>query len=240
VEPNYSPVPQAEVEGVPRPGLLLKNVHTLYRGQFGRWFAITAPTSLLAALVLRTADQRAKTMLGSIPRWQLQWSEIAAATALRFGSFFVSWLLGCFALGAIATVVHGLDDDDGDGVWRHDSHQRARDHFGALLLAAWLTFCAYWAGMAVAGFVEVAAIRVVGWSHFNVAALAGSIVVASVISWLGAAVPLILRGNTGVWLALKRSVELSSGYEGALFLLVLASLAGSYVAWSATYYCFRL
>ena len=246
MEPNYSLAPQAEDGGVPHPGLLLKNVYGLYSSRWGRWFCITAPTSLLAAAVLFIADQRIKAIFRGIPRSELEnhWGEIAGVTLLRFGAFFLSWLLGCFALAAIATVVSGLDDDAGDTAWRNDSHQRAREHFGSLVLAALLTFCAFMAGIAVAGFVEFTAIRMVGWARFsrfnNVATLAGIVVVASVVSWLGTAIPLVVRGSTGVWAALKKSVELSNGYEGALFLLVVQSVAGSYVAWYMVYYGLRI
>ena len=64
----------------------------------------------------------------------------------------------------------------------------------------------------------------------------GYVTVASVVSWLGAAIPLILREEARIWASLKRSVELSSGYEGALFLLVLESVVGGFVAWYATFY----
>jgi hypothetical protein len=210
VDPNYSVASQVEVVGGARPGLLLKNVYTLYRERFNHWFGITAPTSLLAAAVLWMADQRIKAIYRSIPQGEARhhFGEIAVAGALRFGSFFLSWLLGCFALAAIATVVIGLDADDSDAVWIHDRHQRAREHFGKLVLAAFFTFCTFVAGMAAAGIVVTAATRVIGWSRFSRfnygAALASYVLVASIISWCGMAIPLVLRGNAKVWASLTQ------------------------------------
>jgi hypothetical protein len=158
---------------------------------------------------------------------------------LRFGGFFVAWLLGAFALGAVATTVSNLNVDD-DEVWRHDSHQQAREHLGPLLLVSLLTFCAFIALIWAVGVVTFAIIRVAGWtrfSQFNLATvLLGYVIVSSIVSWFGMAIPLILRGNTGVWAALKRSLQLSNGYEFFLFLLVIESLVGSYVGWYATHY----
>ena len=246
MDSNYSLAPQAEAVGVRRPRLLLKNVYSLYRNEFPRWFGITAPTSLLAAAVLWTADQRIKAISRSISPLEMKhhFAEIAGAMILRFGSFFLSWLLGCFALAAIATVVNRLDDEDVDSVWRHDSHQRARENFRALVLAALFTFSAFLAGMVVAALVELAAVRVMGWPHFSRfsygVGLAAYVVIASIVSWFGMTIPIVIRGNDGVWGALKKSVELSNGYEGALFWLVVQSVAGSFVAWYATYYGLRL
>ncbi len=247
MEQDYGFAPQVEVGAEPRQGLLLKSVFSLYRSQFRRWFAITAPTSLLAAVVLWIANQQIAAMLRGVPMYELSshWGVLAGAMVARYGSFFLAWFLGCFALGAIATVVSDLDQDDSEeGAWIHDSHQRTRDHFGSLVLAAFVTFCAFLAGMAAAGIVVSAAVRVVGWSRFAGfsygAGLVGYVVVASIVSWLGMSIPLILRGNTSVWGAMKRSVELSNGCEGALSFLVVGSAAGSFVAWYATLYGLRL
>jgi hypothetical protein len=120
-------------------------VYVLYGGQFRRWFAITAPTSLLASVVVLMADQRIRAIYRSIPHGEVQfhWDEIAETGVLRFGSFFISWFLGCFALAAIATAVNHLEGDDCDSVWKSDSYQRAREHFGTPLWVARLDrlFC---------------------------------------------------------------------------------------------------
>jgi len=99
-------------------------------------------------------------------------------------------------------------------------------------------------GTAVYGMVAIAAIKVVGWARlapFNfVAALIGILVVASIVSWVGMAIPLILRGEIGAWLGMKKSLEAADGNQGFLFLLVLQALVGSYVAWYATHYGLQL
>jgi hypothetical protein len=242
VDLNYSTVQPVELGAVPRPRLLLKDVYVLYGSQFRRWFVITAPLSLLASAVLLVADGQIRAIYESIPRGEIQYhfQEIAETGVLRFGSFFISWLLGCFVLAAIATAVEGLEGEDSDGVWKSDSYQRTREHYGTFFLAAVLIFCVFLAGMAVFGFVVFALIRVAGWAHFSRfkygASLVGYVVVASIVSWFGMAIPLILSGELGAWKALKRSVKLSNGYEGFLFLLVIESLAGSYLAWYAVHY----
>jgi len=242
VDLNYSSVQPVELGGVPRPGLLLNNVYGLYASQFRRWFVITAPMSLLASAALFTADEQVRAIYGSIPRGEIQYhsQEIAESYVLRFGSFFIGWLLGCFVLAAIATAVNRLGREDSDGVWKSDSYQQTREHYGPFFFAAVLTFCAFLAGMAAFGFVIFALIRVAGWAHFSRfkygASLVGYVVVASIVSWFGMAIPLILSDDVGAWKALKRSVKLSNGYEGFLFLLVVESIAGTYVAWYAVHY----
>jgi hypothetical protein len=89
-------------------------------------------------------------------------------------------------------------------------------------------------------FILFALVRVVGWARFSRfnygASFIGVVVVASVVSWFGMAIPLILAEDIGVWAALKKSAKISNGYESFLSLLVAESLVGSYVAWYAVHY----
>lgn len=243
MDPNRPPASQPEADALPRPGFLLQQVHVLYRSQFRSWFGIMAPTTLMAGVVLLWSDRQVKAMFRTIPLHELlsHRTEMFEAAVLRFGGFFVTWFLGCFALATIASVVNRVDRDDDLGTaWITDRHQRAREHLGAVFVVALITFCAFLAGIALSEFVQSAAIRLVGWSRFArfsyAAAMIGYVTVASVVSWLGAAIPLILRGEARIWASLKRSVEFSSGYEGALSLLVLESVLGGLVAWYATFY----
>lgn len=205
-----------------------------------------APTSLLSGGVLILADQQIKAIFRGIPRGELssRFLDVLGAGALRYGSFFLVWLLGCFALAAIANLVTGRDQPGDEATWRHDSYQRARERFGALLVTALITFCAFLVAVAALGFIELTIMRSVGWSRFaRFNYLAASIIIivsASVVSWLGVAIPLIIRSEIGVWAALEKSIELSNGYEAALFLLVVESVAGSYLAWYVTLYCMSL
>lgn len=233
---------QVEAARMPQPRLLLTNVHKIYHEKFWRWFGIMVPTSLLAGTVLVLVDLHIRQIFRGIPRGQMQQHllDILTAGALRYGGFFLSWLLGCFALAAIATIVNDLDTPDNGEVWRRDSFQRAREHIGPLFAVAAVTFIAFLSGMFAFVSVELAAFRVLRWSNFSkynyTMALIGVVLVASVVSWLGASIPLLLESNTRVWAAFKKSVDFSAGYEGALFLLVVESVAGSYMAWYAVWY----
>ncbi len=239
---SYRPAQQHDFDGSARARLSIHTVFLLYRQRFRRWFAITAPTSLVASFVWRIADDRIRAIYRSIPVSEIRYhpAEVAEGYLLRFGSFLISWFLGCFALAAIAAMVNGSDADDDESVWKSDSHQRAREHFGQIFLIALFTFGAFLAGMAAAGFVIFAIARVVGPAHFvrfsSLIGIVGFVAIASVISWFGMAIPLTLRANIGVWPALQRSIKISNGYEGFLFLLVVESVLGSYVGWYAVHY----
>jgi hypothetical protein len=241
---NYSTAQQVELGGVPRPKVSLADVYSVYRSLFRRLLWIALPPSLLAAVVFARAEVHVQAIFASIPRGEIPhaWDKLAEAGLARYGSFFVSWLLGCMVLAAIATVVNDLDDSN--EVWIKDSYQRARERPGALLVVALFTFCLLLAGLAGVGLIGIAVVRVVGWAHFArfnfFTALVGYAVVASIVSWFGMAIPLILDGERKVWRALKKSVTLSNGYEGFLFLLVLESMAGPYVTWYAVHYGFSL
>lgn len=196
-----------------------------------------APTSVLSGIVVVLADQRARAIFRGIPRGEFagHFLDILAAGIIRFGSFFLAWLFGAFALAAVATVVNDLDADDKVGSWSRDSYEHAREHFGSLIALALITFCIFLAGLATLGLVEGAGFRLFGAARFlrynYVFWIIGMIVVGSIVGWLGAAIPLVLRRDTKVWAALKKSVELSSGYEGSLLLLVVESVAGSVIVW---------
>jgi hypothetical protein len=242
VDPNYAILQPVELGGVPAPKLKLRSVYTLYTSQFRRWFGITAPTSLIASVVLLMADQRIRAIYRSIPRREIPYhlSEIAETVVLRYGGFFIAWFLGCFALAAVATAVNGLDSGDDREVWTSDSFQRAREHFGRLFLAALVTFGMFSLGMAAVLFVEVTLFRKLGWAQFsrynNGAAFLGTLIIANIVSWFGMAIPLVLWADVGVWAALKRSLRLSNGYETLLSMLVFESAVGSFVAWYAVHY----
>ncbi len=237
---TYS-APQQPGSALDKPHLSLHYVFLLYR-QFGRWFCVTAPTSIIAGVALLATDWKIREIYAAIPRAELpyHWREIALTYALRLGGFFVAWFLGCFALAAIATIASGLDEDDEAAAWRSDSFQRAREHLLGIFGVAVFTFCAFLLGVAAMGIVDAAVIRLIGWTrvvrYSAVAGVLGYVIVAGVACWYGMAIPLLVRGEIAIWAALKRSVKISNGYEGFLFLLVLESLAGSYVAWYAAHY----
>jgi hypothetical protein len=196
-----------------------------------------APTSLLAGIILVLADQRIKAISRSIPRGEFasHFPDILTMGVIRFGAFFLSWLLGAFALAATATVISELDTGNEDENWNRDSYQRARECLRPIIGIAAITFCLFLLGLVGVGFVESAALRIFGGARFlryNYPFwLISYVVIAAVVSWLGASVPLVLRRDAKISIALKKSVELSSGYEAALLLLVVESVVGSLIAW---------
>jgi hypothetical protein len=246
VEQNYLIVQPVELGGVGRPRLRLKNVYAGYTGNLARWFAITAPTTLLGSIVIWLADQKIHALYKSflITEIRYHWAEVAESLALRYGSFLISWFLGCFALAAIATIVNNLDKGDREGVWVSDSFQRARERLGRLALVASLTFTMFAGGMVAIELIVVSIGRAFGWGHsyrFNYASvLVGLFVISSIVSWFGMAIPLILAEDIGAWRALRKSLKMSNGYEGFLLLLVCESLVGSYAAWYAVNLGLRL
>jgi hypothetical protein len=221
-------------------GPLFKKVQVLYHQQFREWFAITAPTSVIAAFVLYLAHQRMREIFLSIPRGTIPYHrlEMAEAGLYRFGSFFIAWLLGCIALGAIATVVCNLDRDLKED-WLRDSHQRTREHFGAIFTVALLTFIAFLVAVGALSFVEFAMIKIFRSGFYKFTywfGVAGYVAAAGLVSWFGAAIPLVLREDMRAWASLRKSLEASDGYQGFLLLLVIETVVGSYVAWYATHY----
>jgi hypothetical protein len=183
---------------------LFAKVQRIYTRQFREWFAITAPTSVVAALILALADREIRTIYLSRSWFEITQPTMLAETfGLRFGSYFFAWFLGCFALAAIATVVGRLDGEEENAPLR-DKHQRAREHLGAIFKTAIATFVAVLIGMAILEFAIMTVMKVAGPRHFSrntyyVGTLIGTFVIAGIVSRLGMAIPLVVRGDIGVW-----------------------------------------
>jgi hypothetical protein len=224
---------------------LFTKVQKIYVQQFREWFAITAPTSVVAAVVLMLADWKVREIILSHHDFAKLYNTetIVETTLLRFGSYFFAWFLGCFALAAIATVVNRLDAEDEDAPLR-DKHQRAREHMGAILKTAFAMFLALLIGLAIAEFVLLTIAKVVGYAHFRSyiypATMLGMFIVAGIVARLGMAIPLLMRGDIGVWAALNESLKIGERHKGFLFLLVIQSVIGSYVGWYAVHYVLLL
>jgi hypothetical protein len=223
---------------------LFEKVQTIYIRQFWEWFAITAPTSVVAAIILALADWKVRTIYLSHSRFEVsQPTTLAETLGLRFGSYFFAWFLGCFALAAIATVVGRLDGEQEDAPLR-DRHQRAREHLGAIFNTAIATLIAMLIGMAILEIVMLTALKVAGPRHFSRYIYAvtqiGTLIVAGIVSRLGMAVPLVVRGDIGVWAALNESLKIGERHKGLLYLLLIQSVVGSYVGWYAVHFALML
>jgi hypothetical protein len=213
----------------------------MYKAHFRSWLAITAPASILAIAVDVIVSNRVREMFSSIPFSDLfhHWPELAAATSMRFGSYFLVWLLGCFAFGAIASLVDKVSDGPGEeeDTVSHpglsDNYEGARERVGPLLLLAVFTFILFLGGCGINILVDSAVSRVIGRNSNSVilwSSIVGYVVMASVLAWFGPAIPLAVCRHRTAWQALRESIRVSNGFEGFLFILVVESVAGSYVA----------
>ena len=237
MEPNDLLLPQAENSAGTH--ALLTRTWRIYRDGYRHWFAICAPTSVLASLVVIVCDWKIREFLQDMRPWDARWQLWLGLIGFRLSEFFLPWLLGCFAFGAIATGVSNLDHEQQD-LWLRDSHQRSRERFGAIFLIALFTFGLLLAGVAGLFLVSSAAGRIFGLRrliHWEYAiTYIGGLVIVTIVSWFGMAIPLVLRGETTVRSAITKSFAAHEGYEGYLFLLLLESLGGSYVGWYAVHW----
>ena len=224
---------------------LFTKVQRIYIGQFREWFAITAPTSVFATVVLVATGQVISAFYRQTPRWESSYfAEVAKMAGLKLGSYFFAWFLGCFALAAIATVVSRLDGEE-EGAPLRDSHHRAREHLGAIFKAAVATFIAMVIGMAILEIGLAVIIKIVGYRHISnltlyVLDLTGTVIVSGILSRFGMVIPLVVRGDMGVWTALNESLKIGERHKGFLYLLVIQSVVGSYVGWYAVHYMLLL
>lgn len=246
MEQEYPSLPQVEEIKPEEFSPLFTKVQRIYIGQFREWFGITAPTSVVAAVVLVLADREIRELYSSIHDFYeiLQPTRLVETFLLRFGGYFCAWFLGCFALAAIATVVGRLDGEEEDAPLR-DSHQRAREHLGAIIKVAVATFIAIVVGMAILGIGFAVITKVVGYRHisaltFYVLDITGTVVVSGIVSRFGMAIPLVVRGDIGVGAALNESLKIGERHKGFLYLLVIQSVVGSYVGWYAVHYMLLL
>jgi hypothetical protein len=245
VEPTSPSLPQ--VEEIKPEGFspLFWKVQKIYTAQFREWFTITAPTSVLAAVVVHLGDQGIRSMFRSGSHFYelYNFKTISEAALLRFSSYFFAWFLGCFALAAIATAVNRLDGEDENAPPR-GSHARAREHLWAIIQTAIATFFAFLVGMAIMQFAILTLAKIVGYNRFVFymypISLAGAVLVAGIVSRLGMAIPLVVRGDSGAFAALNESLRVGERHKGLLFLLVTQSLVGSYVGWYAAHYLLLL
>jgi hypothetical protein len=241
VDLNYSHLSAAEQQ--PSARALLQTVHHLYGKHFGRWFAITAPASVLASIVFLLCNDKATAILNSLPRGvemlNHPW-EMAESALLRLCGFFYSWLMACFVLGAIATVFKNVQSEYPEQAWIGDSYEAARENLRSLFTVAALTFAAAWAGTIAASLVGAAAGILGGPKHYlataYIAGGAGYVLLLGALSWFGMAIPLVLWDGLAGGAALKRSVRLSDGHEAYLLLLTLESVAASYLTFLAVRY----
>jgi hypothetical protein len=140
--------------------------------------------------------------------------------------------------------VSDLGSDNEESAWSGDGYQRARERLGSLILVALVTFVSFLLGMAIVLALDIVLMRTVDRAYLRGAsywgALFGYLVVASVLSRFGAAIPLLIREPVSAWHALNMSVRLTRGHSGYLIVLAVESVAGSFLASLAIRYGFEL
>jgi hypothetical protein len=210
---------------------LWRDIHSLYLTYFWSWFRVNAPATLGTVVVIQITNYEVSEL------WRT--GDKAAAGSVRFGGFFLAWFIGCFALGAVATLVGRVINGD-EEAWDDEAYERARSKFWPLLSGAVLTFLCLILGFVVFLLIDGAVASALGRTRFlkfNYAlSLAGIFLIGCAVSWQGLMFPMLIWTDVGAWQALKSSYTLANGYRTHLASLVIESLLASYLAGFGVYY----
>jgi hypothetical protein len=214
----------------------LRSVERIYRRNIRIFVLILLPAVVFGYFVIIIASNRIAVFARSIshstsPAW-----EFTAVFLLRFGSFLASWLVYCFAFGAIFYAVRDIRNQlqpTSEG-----SFAPVREALGRFLrLSSFLFLVCVIPVVAMMGltavFLSVLLERFgLGFSlsYYYAASLPLLLLTFGVLARWTLAVPVLLNEGTGVWAAMKRSNSLTDNRLLALTILIIEGFLGTFLA----------
>ncbi len=227
-------------EDSPPPALpFVREVANLYHRNAWLLLKTLLPAACFGWMVLFLCFHKADEITRYVPRGfeaRFHLKEIWEAAAVRVLGLTIEWLLYCFAFAAMCVAVTKLQS--GEPALVEECFEVVRRRIGPFTRAA----------MALGSLVAlsfmftliVIALLVVTFSHRYAPLTRKELSVLSICVWgfflwgvarLGLAIPILFLENVNVRSAFRRSYRLTNGCSMILALLLLESVAGSYLAY---------
>jgi hypothetical protein len=228
----------------------IREVANLYHRNAWLFLKILLPAACFGWFVVILCFHQADEITRYVPRGfdaRYYLKEIWEAAAIRIFGVFVEWMLYCFAFSGMCIAVAILQSDE--PVLTEECFEAIRQRIGAFTRAAMalgsLVALSFMFTLIVIGLIAVtlphryAPLTRKEWSILGIC-------VWGFFLWgvarFGLAIPVLFLENVNVRPALLRSYRLTNGCSMILALLLLESVAGSYVAflipqwvWRAAY-----
>jgi hypothetical protein len=235
-------------EVFPPPAIpFIREVANLYHRNAWVFLKILLPAACFGWFIVILCFPQADEITRYVPRGLDAWyhlKEIWEAAAIRIFGLIVEWILYCFAFSGMCIAVAKFQSDE--PVLTEECFEAVRRRIGAFTRAA-MALGALVALSFMFAFIVIGLLAVT-LSH-RYAPLTGkewsilSLCVWGFFLWgvarFGLAIPVLFLENVNVRRALLRSYRLTNGCSMILGLLLLESVAGSYVAYMLPQWIWR-
>jgi hypothetical protein len=213
----------------------LRSTSATYQENLGLFVRILSPAVLLGYIAVFVTSAKSQEMIRELVATQRldDYGTLVAAGMVRQGGMFVSWLLYSFAFVATCAAVRTLNA--GETPSADAAYAQARERIGAMLLIAILLFLLAIFAAVVAIFVgnffpRIRALNASNWIFYTI----------MVLGWTGVAklslaFPAAVLDRVSLKQAFFLSDELTAGRNLILFVLLLETLGGSYLAHQIPY-----